>query len=260
MFAVGGLPTVLFLAFIGLPIVAIIVRGAGYDGFWSGFGGSTLRQALKLSLITSAISLAIIIAVGTPMAYFLARRRFPGHSLVDACIELPLVLPPVVAGLGMLMAFGRTSYIGRGLEHVGVSLPFTTIAVVFAQIFIGAPFFVRAAKIGFESVDPGLEDLARTLGEPPSRVFLRITIPLASKALIGGIVLAWARAISEFGATLIFAGNLPGRTQTMPVAVMSALERSLGSALALAVALLLIAVILLVSLRLLANRGWSYQP
>ncbi|MEE9285931.1 MAG: molybdate ABC transporter permease subunit, partial [Dehalococcoidia bacterium] len=198
--------------------------------------------------------------LGTPMAYFLARRRFPGRALIDGLIELPIVLPPVVAGLAMLMAFGRNSAVGQGLDSVGVSLPFTMTAVIFAQIFVGAPFFLRSAKLGFEAVDPALEEIAQTLGASPLRTFFRVSLPLASRALVGGLVLCWARAVAEFGATIMFAGNLPGRTQTMPVAILSALESDLGAALALSVVLVMMAVAVLLGVRLVFQRGWERVP
>lgn len=253
----GGLPTVLFLLFIGLPLVALFVRGFGEEGFWASLGGQTVVKALRLSFLTSLITVAIVAVVGTPLAYFLARSRFRGRALIDACIELPIVLPPIVAGLAMLMAFGRRGFIGEGLEAIGVSLPFTLTAVVFAQLFVGAPFYIRSAKLGFEAVDPSLEEMAQTLGASPVGTFFRVALPLASRAMVGGLVLCWARAISEFGATIMFAGNLPGRTQTMPLAILSALESDLGSALALAVVLVVISLGVLVAVRL-ALRGWRY--
>jgi molybdate transport system permease protein len=257
---VGALPTLLFLLFVGVPMVALLVRGFGYDGFWGSLGSERVLQALRLSMITSGIAVGIMVLAGTPLAYFLARRRFPGHGLVDAMIELPIVLPPVVAGLAMLMAFGRNSAIGGALEDIGISLPFTLTAVVMAELFVGAPFYIRSAKTGFESVDPALEQMARTLGASPLRTFARVTLPLASRALAGGLALAWARTVSEFGATLMFAGNLPGRTQTMPLAVMSALESDLGAALAVAMVLVVTSVTVLVVVRMVALRSWRYGP
>ena len=256
---VGGLPMALFLLFIGLPLVALFVRGFGEEGFWASLGQDTVLSALRLSFVTSLIAVAIVALVGTPLAYHLARSRFKGRSLIDAFIELPIVVPPVVAGLAMLMAFGRRGFIGEGLDSIGVSLPFTMTAVIFAQIFVGAPFFIRSAKLGFEAVDPGLEEIAQTLGMSPLKTFMRVSLPLARRALVGGLVLAWARAISEFGATIMFAGNLPGRTQTMPLAILSALESDLGAALALAVVLVIISLAVLVAVRLALRGSWEYR-
>ena len=189
--AVGGLPTALFILFIGLPLLALFIRGFGQDGFWASLGQDTVLDALRLSFITSLIAVAVVAVVGTPMAYFLARSRFKGRGLLDALIELPIVVPPVVAGLAMLMAFGRNGLIGGALDSIGVSLPFTMTAVIFAQIFVGAPFYIRSAKLGFEAVDPGLEEIAQTLGRSPLQTFFRVTMPLASRAMIGGLVLCW---------------------------------------------------------------------
>ena len=256
---VGGLPAALFLLFIGLPLLALVVRGLGEEGFWTSLGQDTVIKALRISFVTSAVTVVVVAVVGTPLAYFLARARFPGRGIVDALVELPIVLPPVVAGLAMLMAFGRHGFIGEGLEWAGISLPFTMTAVIFAQLFVGAPFYIRSAKLGFEAVDPALEEIAQTLGLSPVRTFFRVSLPLAFRALVGGLVLCWARAISEFGATIMFAGNLPGKTQTMPVAILVALERDLGAALALAVALVIISLAVLVTVRLLLGRGRRYE-
>lgn len=252
----GAPPLLLFLLFVGLPLVFLVIRGLAQEDFAAQVTRHQVLQAVRLSFTTSSISVLVMLLVGTPLAYFLARRRFPGHRLVDTLIELPIILPPVVAGLAMLMAFGRTSLLGRALDGVGIHLPFTLAAVVFAELFVAAPFYIRAAKLGFEAVDPGLEELAQTLGASPTRAFFRVTLPLARRALVGGLVLAWARAVSEFGATLMFAGNLPGRTQTMPLAVMSAFESSLGAALALSVLMLAIALLVLLVARLLLSRHW----
>ena len=251
--ALGAVPFALYALFVGVPLVALVVRGVGEEGFWSALGSNTLLDALRLSLATSAISVAVIAVIGTPAALALAKWRFRGRALLETLIELPIVLPPVVAGLAMLMAFGRNSAIGEALDGIGVSLPFTMTAVVFAQIFVGAPFFLRAAKLGFESVDPELEDVAKTLGATPLRTFFRVSLPLARQALLGGLVLAWARAIAEFGATIMFAGNLPGRTQTMPLAILSALESDLGAALALASLLLVMSLLVLIGVRLVGG-------
>ena len=256
----GSIVTGVYLFFVGIPLIALFARGFGEEGFWSGLGDSTVLNAMRISITTSFISIVIIALLGTPVAYFLARRRFPGHGFVDSMIELPMVLPPVVIGLAMLMAFGRNSFIGNALETIGVSLPFSLTAVVFAQIFVGAPFFLRAAKLGFEAVDRELEDVGQTLGLSPLRTFFRVSLPLARRPLIGGLVLAWARAIAEFGATIMFAGNLAGHTQTMPLAILSALETNLGSALALAVILVLMATIVLTLVRRLAVAQWEAHP
>ncbi|MDE0824376.1 MAG: ABC transporter permease, partial [Dehalococcoidia bacterium] len=223
--------------------------------FFDAVTNDTTLTALRLSLLTSIISMAVVVVLGTPFAYLLARSDHLWARVVDSLVELPLVLPPVVAGVAMLMAFGRNGLIGSELTSLGINIPFTTTAVVFAQIFVASPFFIRSAKLGFQSVDKDYEDVAQTLGVSPLRTFFRITLPLASPAMFTGLGLAWARALSEFGATMMFAGNLTGETQTMPLAIMSAMETSLDGALALSVVLLAGSVMLLVGLGLLTRRS-----
>jgi molybdate transport system permease protein len=201
--------------------------------------------------------MAVVVVLGTPFAYLLARSESLWARVVDSLVELPLILPPVVAGVAMLMAFGRNGLIGPPLESVGITIPFTTMAVVFAQIFVASPFFIRSAKLGFQAVPKDYEDIAQTLGVSPWRTFFRVTLPLASPAMLTGLGLAWARALSEFGATMMFAGNLTGETQTMPLAIMSAMETSLDGALALSVMLLAGSIVVLVLLGLLTRRRWQ---
>ncbi len=256
----GLAATVIYVLFIGLPIVALLVRAGQQDGFVAGLTGPLVLQALRLSLITSAISMIIVVLIGTPFALLLARRNSPALRIIDAFVELPIVLPPVVAGVAMLMAFGRSGLLGPALSSAGISLPFTTGAVVLAQIFVAAPFYVRAARIGFAGVDVSYEDVSQTLGVSPWATFRRLTIPLAWPSLLTGLTLAWARAISEFGATIMFAGNLTGRTQTMPLAIMTALESSLGAALALSVLLLAMSALALALLSAALGRAAKPAP
>ena len=253
----GGGGAVLFVLFIGLPVVALLVRAAQQADFLDAVTGDVALTALRLSLLTSVVSMAVVVLLGTPFAYLLARSDNPWARVVDSLVELPLVLPPVVAGVAMLMAFGRGGLIGPWLEDLGITIPFTTAAVVFAQIFVASPFFIRAAKLGFQSVAKDYEDVAQTLGVSPWHTFFRITLPLAGPAMFTGLGLAWARALSEFGATMMFAGNLTGKTQTMPLAIMTAMETSLDSALALSVMLLAASVLVLALLGLLTRRRWQ---
>ena len=253
----GGSGAFLYVLFIGLPVLALLVRSAQHGDFLNAVTGDAALTALRLSLVTSIISMSIIILLGTPFAYSLARSNKLWARLVDNLVELPLVLPPVVAGVAMLMAFGRNGLVGSNLESLGIIIPFTTTAVVFAQIFVAAPFFIRSAKLGFQSVDKNYEDVAQTLGISPRRTFFRITLPLAAPAMFTGLGLAWARALSEFGATMMFAGNLTGETQTMPLAIMSAMETSLEGALALSVVLLAASILVLALLGLLTRRRWQ---
>ena len=251
----GG--AVLFVLFIGIPVIALLIRAAQQSNFLDAVTGDTALTALRLSLFTSVISMAVVVLLGTPFAYLLARSNRLWVRVVDSLVELPLVLPPVVAGVAMLMAFGRNGLIGSGLESIGLHISFTTTAVVFAQIFVASPFFVRSAKLGFQSVAKDYEDVAQTLGVSPLRTFFRITLPLAAPAMFTGLGVAWARALSEFGATMMFAGNLTGETQTMPLAIMSAMETSLDGALALSVMLLAGSVLLLALLGFLTRPRWQ---
>ncbi|MAF37839.1 MAG: molybdate ABC transporter permease subunit [Chloroflexi bacterium] len=253
----GGSGAVLYVLFIGLPVIALLVQSTQQSDFLDAVTGDSALTALRLSLLTSIISMAVVVALGTPFAYLLARSDNMWARVVDTLVELPLVLPPVVAGVAMLMAFGRNGLIGPGLENIGITIPFTTTAVVFAQIFVASPFFIRAAKLGFQSGAKDFEDIAQTLGVSPWRTFFRITLPLAAPAMFTGLGLAWARALSEFGATMMFAGNLTGETQTMPLAIMSTMETSLDGALALSVMLLAGSVLVLALLGLLTRRRWQ---
>jgi len=253
----GPAATVIYLLFIGLPILALLIRAAQHGNFLTGLVSDLALTALRLSLITSGISMGIILLVGTPFSYLLARNNSWILRIVDSLIELPIVLPPVVAGVAMLMAFGRQGVLGPVLETLGISLPFTTGAVVFAQIFVAAPFYIRSAKLGFQSVARDYEDISQTLGISPWGTFWRLTVPLAAPSLLTGFALAWARSLSEFGATIMFAGNLMGKTQTMPLAIMTAMESSLDSALALSVLLLAGSVTILIGLGLATRPKWK---
>ena len=256
----GVVATVIYVLFIGLPIVALLARAGQEAGFLAGLTGPLVLQALQLTIVTSVVSLVIVVVIGTPFALLLARQGPTSRVLriIDTFVELPIVLPPVVAGVAMLMAFGRNGLLGPALASVGITLPFTTMAVVFAQIFVAAPFYIRAARIGFAGVDPAYEEVSQTLGVSPWQTFWRLTLPMAWPSLVTGATLAWARAVSEFGATIMFAGNLTGRTQTMPLAIMTTMESSLGAALALAALMLAMSVLSLALLSfLLRRRGES---
>jgi molybdate transport system permease protein len=253
----GPVSTVIYLLFIGLPVLALLIRAAQQENFLTGLVSDLALTALRLSLITSGISMVIILVLGTPFAYLLARSTSLMLRIVDSLIELPIVLPPVVAGVAMLMAFGRQGILGPALGALGISLPFTTGAVVFAQIFVAAPFYIRSAKLGFQSVARDYEDISQTLGISPWSTFWRLTLPLAAPSVLTGFALAWARSLSEFGATIMFAGNLTGKTQTMPLAIMTAMESSLDTALALSVLLLAGSVAILIGLGLATRPKWQ---
>lgn len=245
----------LLVLFLALPVAALIIRALAAGGSWDARAVQTLRQALGLSLATTAISMVVVIALGTPLAYLLARRRFPGAGVVEALVDLPIVLPPAVAGIALLMAFGRRGVIGQWLDQGGITLGFTTAAVIMAQVFVAAPFYVIAARGGFARVDRELEEAAADLGASPGRVFRTITLPMIAPSLIAGAVLGWARALGEFGATIMFAGSFPGVTQTMPLAIYGRFGAGdMPAALLLSVVLLFASLAVLLGVRLLGGR------
>ena len=243
------------LLLLGVPLLSLAGRAFDPVLWRAAWHDPLVIDALSLSLRTSLSSLALVVVIGTPVAYLLARHRFPGREALDTLLAVPMVLPPAVAGLALLMAFGRRGVVGAWLSSAGVDLAFTTSAVVIAQCFVAAPFYIRAARTGFEAVDPQLELVAATLGSTRADVFRRVTLPLAAPSLAAGAVMAWARALGEFGATLMFAGNYPGRTQTMPLAIYTAMESDVGSALTLALALVAVSFAALLALRLGSGRG-----
>lgn len=247
-----------FGLFFALPFAGLVARAIDEGDTWGLLRTAQVRQALTLSLWTSTVTVVGAVVFGTPLAYLLARTRFPGRVVVDALVDLPIVLPPTVAGVALLTAFGRRGLLGEPIEEwTGFTFGFSTTAVIMAQFLVAAPFYVRAAKSGFEALDPQVERVAYTLGASRTRTFFRITVPQAWPALLAGVVLCWARAMGELGATLIFAGNLEGETQTMPLAVISAFEGSslgVAGAIALSLILLAVALVVLVAFRLAARR------
>lgn len=253
-----AVPTVLLVMFIVIPLMALVWRATADPSFWSSMSRPLVLEALWVTLLTTVATLMVSIAAGTPLAYLLARRHFPGKWLIETITDLPLVLPPVTAGVALLMAFGRRGILGPQLEVLGIELPFTMPAVVLAQVFVAGPFYIRGAKLGFAAIEPEIEEAAAIDGASTLAGFWYVTLPLALSGMMNGIVLCLARAVSEFGATLMFAGNFAGRTQTMSLAIMAALESDLSAALALAVLLVVMAAAVLVVSRLLAQR-WLDQ-
>jgi len=236
-----------FLAlFMALPSL-LLLSWALRPGFAETLLSEASLQALRVSLTTTSISLLVIITLGTPLAYVLARKRNVWTRFLGLWLDVPVVLPPVVAGVGLLLAFGRRGVLGGWLEPL--SLAFSPTAVILAQVFVASPLYVRSLKAGFASVHDDLEASATTLGANPWQVFWHVTLPLARPALVEGSLLAWARAAGEFGATLVFAGNLAGRTRTLPLAIYTTLERDLDSALHLAAVQTLLAFIFLTLLQ-----------
>jgi molybdate transport system permease protein len=245
----------LLLLFLAIPVGALLVRAFASGHGWDTHAIQVLRQALGLSLATTALAMVLVIALGTPLAFLLARRRFPGAAVVEALVDLPIVLPPAVAGIALLMAFGRNGLVGQWLDEGGITLGFTTAAVVMAQLFVAAPFYVIAARGGFARVDREIEEAASDLGAPPRRVFLTVTLPLIAPSLIAGAVLAWARALGEFGATIMFAGSFPGITQTMPLAIYGRFGAGdMPAALLLSVVLLIASLVVLLGVRIAGQR------
>jgi len=241
------------LLFIAFPLVALTLHTPP-SALWSNLRTSSATSALVLSLQTTTVTLLLALIFGTPTAYLLARGRFPGKRLLDSVVDLPIVVPPAVAGVALLLAFGRQGLLGPTLNNLGIHLSFSTPAVVLAQLFVACPFYVRAARSGFLAVDRALEDASSTLGYSGLGTFRRITVPLALPSLIGGAVLTWARALGEFGATIMFAGNLMGVTQTMPLAVYLSLESGdLDGAVALSVVLVLVSLVISLVVRLIGD-------
>ena len=253
-----AVPTSLLVLFIVIPLVALIWRAVIDPTLLSSLTKRIVLDALWVTGLTTGATLLIALIAGTPLAYLLARRHFPGKWLVEIVTDLPLVLPPVTAGVALLMAFGRRGVLGPSLAVLGIELPFTMTAVILAQLFVAGSFYIRGARLGFTAVDPEMEEAASMDGASGWTCFWYVTLPLALPGITSGMVLCLARAVSEFGATLMFAGNFARRTQTMSLAIMAALETDLSAALALAVLLIGIAAAVLVLSRVVAGR-WLNQ-
>ena len=243
------------LAFLLLPIVALITYQPLHE-LIDGLGTRVATDAILVSLKTNAIAFVIMIGLGTPFAYLVARHRFPGRSLVITLVEVPLVMPPAVAGLGLLVAFGRFGLLGHAVSAVGINLAFTQAAVVIAVLFVASPFYLRGAIASFGAVDPTLIDVAGTLGAGPVRRMLRVAVPLAAGGLGAASAVAFARGVGEFGATILFAGSLQGSTQTLPLAVYSLFDANLDQAIAIGVLLIIVSAVILLASKLLV-RSWT---
>jgi molybdate transport system permease protein len=232
-----------------LPLVGLLVR-APWRSLPADLAEPAVRQALRLSLVTASLSTLVCLALGVPLAWLLARGGFRGRGLLRALVTVPLVLPPVVGGVALFLVLGREGLLGRYLDRwLGVSVPFSTTAVVLAQAFVAMPFLVLAVEGALRAADRRYEEAAATLGASRWMVLRRVTLPMVAPGVVAGAVLSWARALGEFGATITFAGSLPGRTQTMPLAVYSALEADPEAAIVLSLALLLLSVLVLAGLR-----------
>lgn len=244
------------LAFLFLPLVAVFIAVPPAQALRD-LATPTAAAALSLSIRTTCAAVVAIVAFGMPLAYWLSRARFRGKRLVEAAVQMPIVVPPAVAGVGLLLVFGRRGMLGPALDSLHLSVAFSTAAVVIAQAFVAGPFFVVAARQAFDAVDADLVAVSRTLGASPMRAFLNIELPLAAPGILAGAALSWARALGEFGATMLFAGNLPGVTQTLPLAIYTALDSGIDVAVAMAALLLFAAFALLLLIRLL---DWRVGP
>jgi molybdate transport system permease protein len=240
--------SLVLIVLLGLPSLVILAKAVS-PAFVQRLVSSTVTEALRLSLLTTSLSLALILLFGTPLAYLLARYTFFGKRLLETLLDLPIVLPPTVAGVALLLTFGRRGFIGSYLNELGITIAFTTIAVVIAQVFVASPLYIRSMRSAFANISERLEGAALTLGASKTQTFWRVTLPLTLPYFLEGVVLSWARALGEFGATIVFAGSLQGRTQTMPLAIYSALEQDLDTALVISAILTVVAFTLLLVFR-----------
>jgi molybdate transport system permease protein len=244
-----AVPAAVAVGFLAVPLLGLLTQ-TSWRSLPTELASPVVRQALRLSLVCSLGATAVSVVLGLPLAFLLARAEFPGRNLVRALTTLPMVLPPVVGGVALLLAFGRRGLAGQWLERAfGIALPFTTAGAVLAEAFVAMPFLVITCEAGLRAMDRRYEDAAATLGAGRWLTFRRVTLPLLAPSLGAGMALCWARALGEFGATITFAGNLPGVTQTMPLAVYLALESDLKAAIALSLVLLAISLAVLVALR-----------
>jgi molybdate transport system permease protein len=241
------------LAFLTLPLLALLMQ-VPFGTLLSYLTEPVVLNALRISLISSLTSLALMIIFGTPVAYLLGRYNFRGKSVVETLIELPLVLPPAVAGVALLLAFGRRTPIGTFLHSANLDIAFTLVAVVLAQTFVSAPFYIRSARAGFQTVPRDLMEMCQTQGANALQVFRYVVLPLALPGVVGGMVLAWARAVGEFGATILFAGNFQGTTQTMPLAIYTALESDVNAAIVISSILVVASFALLITFKLFSSK------
>lgn len=249
-----GAAAVTVVLFLALPIVAL-GTSLGADGFLAGLRNPLLAPALRLSALTTGCSLLLVVTLGTLLAWRIARDPGPASRFLEGVAQLPAVIPPAVAGVGLLLAFGRRGLIGGFLDRHGVALAFSTPAVILAEAFVSAPFFIQAAIAAFRRIDENALVVARTLGASPFGAFRRVALPLAAPGLAAGAAMSWARSLGEFGATLLFAGNLTGRTQTLPLAIYTAMESDLRAAQALSLVMVTAALAVLLLVRRLAPSG-----
>jgi molybdate transport system permease protein len=247
------------LLFIAIPLICLLMR-TSLTNLFTNLNQTQVSQAVSLSLFTSVATTLVTLAFGTPVAYLLSQRKFRLYRLVDTLVDLPTVLPPSVAGVALLLAFGRKGLFGPLLTSMGVNIPFTVIAVIMAQTFIASPLYIKAAAIGFSAIDPELKQAAALDGASRWQTFRYVVLPLSWMAMMSGSVMTWARALGEFGATIIFAGNFPGRTQTMPLAIYIGFEIDLNVALTLATILICFSFLTLVVIKWVLHRQMDSPP
>ena len=251
-----ALMLILAMAFIALPVASLFIKSP-IDATIRSLHESVVVDALRLSLMTSALTTSIVVLMGTPVAYVNARFHYFGKEIADSLIDLPVIMPPAVAGIALLMAFGRMGILGHYLNAFGISIAFTTLAVVMAQVFVSSPFYIRQARTSFEDVDLAFENAARTLGASRVYTFFHVILPIACNGLISGAIMAFARSLGEFGATIMFAGNFQGRTQTMPLAIYTAMQGDLDVSLCLALILVVISFIVIALVKTLTRRVYK---
>jgi molybdate transport system permease protein len=254
-----GVPAALALLLLVVPLVALLIR-ADWARIPSDLATPTVLPALRLSLTTTSVTAVLCLLLGTPLAWFLARSDHRATSWMRALLTVPLVLPPVVGGVALLMTWGRNGLLGQYLTPFGIQIPFTTVAVVLAETFVAMPYYVLAVEGAMRGLDPRLESVARTLGAGDLRYLRTVGIPLVLPGIASGLALAWARALGEFGATITFAGNFQGRTQTMPLAIYTAMESDINAAIVLSAILVVTSFTVLLVFKLLSGRGLDVTP
>jgi molybdate transport system permease protein len=247
---------VLTMAFIALPVIALFLKSP-LDKTLGSLYDPMVLDALRLSLMTSTLTTIVVVIMGTPIAYVSARFHYFGKELADSLIDLPVIMPPAVAGIALLVAFGRMGIVGHYLNAFGISIAFTTLAVIMAQVFVSSPFYIRQARTSFEDVDLAFENAARTLGASWVYTFFYVILPIAMNGLISGAIMAFARSLGEFGATIMFAGNFQGRTQTMPLAIYTAMQGDLDVSLCLAIILVAISFMVIFVVKKLTRRMYK---
>lgn len=243
----------LAMAFIALPVVALFLKSP-LETILRSLHDPMVLDALRLSLTTSTLTTIVVVVMGTPIAYVSARFHYFGKEIADSLIDLPVIMPPAVAGIALLMAFGRMGIVGHYLSAFGISIAFTTLAVIIAQVFVSSPFYIRQARTSFEDVDLAFENAARTLGASRVYTFFHVILPIAMNGLISGAIMAFARSLGEFGATIMFAGNFQGRTQTMPLAIYTAMQGDLDVSLCLSIILVAISFVVIIIVKTMTRR------